>query len=286
MPKSTSNLTNPPINWEIPSDLRMLGMTRASTESVYRLVLSLTGKEKTGKDHFCYGAPDPIGMINVDIGTEGVIQKFAHRRIAISHHAPPRDVIQMFDKGKDAAKILAHYTKEWKKINDVYDKLLNSKAIRTIVINTASEIFDAMKLVRFEGKLNMKPHHYTKVNDEYRAWVRQIYNTDKNLILVHKVKKQYVDTGKDKDGNTMSGWSGEYERTGYSDTAFLVQANIETYYKDRDPDDEESKGVFGIHVTDCRQNADIRGEDFEGPMCSFPFLASMVFPETDEDYWK
>ena len=41
-----------------------------------RLVISLAGFEKTGKTHLAFTGKSPIVIFNLDLGTEGVIEKF------------------------------------------------------------------------------------------------------------------------------------------------------------------------------------------------------------------
>ena len=53
-----------------------LGFSDAVIETPRRLVMSLSGREKTGKTHLACTAPGPIIFFNIDIGTEGVVSKF------------------------------------------------------------------------------------------------------------------------------------------------------------------------------------------------------------------
>jgi hypothetical protein len=56
--------------------LKSLGFSDAVVETPYRLIASVSGKEKTGKTHFALTAPEPIIFFNIDVGTEGVVGKF------------------------------------------------------------------------------------------------------------------------------------------------------------------------------------------------------------------
>ena len=42
-----------------------------------RLVMRISAHEKDGKTHFGLTAPPPIGVMNIDRGLEGVVEKFA-----------------------------------------------------------------------------------------------------------------------------------------------------------------------------------------------------------------
>ena len=140
--------------------------------------------------------------------------------------------------------------------------------IRTVVADTASEIWELLRLARF-GKLSqVMPMHYGPVNAEYKELLRKAANSDKNVILLHRMKSEYVDEKR----------TGKYERTGFGETGHIVQANLRCY---RDSDNE-----WHVMVRDCRQNALLAGEELVGPMASFPFFASMVYPESDIGEWE
>ena len=115
-------------------------------------------------------------------------------------------------------------------------------------------------MARF-GKLSqVMPHQYGPVNAEWRRLIRKAYDSDVNLILLHKMKKKYVN---DK-------WNGSYERSGFADIGFLAQCNAEV---SRDAE----TGEFRCHVIDSRQNPDLANVDLEGPMCNFETLLDLVF---------
>jgi hypothetical protein len=85
------------------------------------------------------------------------------------------------------------------------------------------------------------PYQYGPVNDEYRNLVREAYKYDKNLILLHKMRPVYINDKR----------TGKYERSGFSDTGFLVQVNAEIQYED---------GEFFLTIVDCRHDPSLNGE--------------------------
>ncbi len=126
-------------------------------------------------------------------------------------------------------------------------------------------------MARFGRLTQVIPYQYGPVNKEWRDLIREAYKHDKNLILLHKMKPQYINDKR----------TGEYERAGFSDTGFLVQINAQVYRYA-----PEDGGEFVLSVTDCRQNPDIAGEEFEGDLCCFPFLAQMALPGVDPGMWE
>jgi hypothetical protein len=207
--------------------------------------MSVSGLEKQGKTHFALTAPGPIAYFGLDIGTEGVIGKFVtNKTIWAMEIIVPMDGVAA--------------TETWNKFYSTYEAVLNMNDIRTIILDTATEAWELLRLARFGKLTQVMPHHYGPVNAEYRKLIRAAYMSDKNLILLHKMKSVYVNDKRTRD----------YERAGFSDTGFLVQVNCQIY---RDDD-----GIFNLYVVDCRQNSELMGEVLSGEMCNFPMLASLV----------
>jgi len=224
-----------------------------------RIVLSIEGLEKQGKTHFALTSPGPIAMFSTDIGEEGVVSKFGDKDIWI---------MSIDRVNEDSAE---QAPKEYARFHEAYISMLRGNDVRTIILDTATEIWEILRMARFGRLTQVMPYQYGPVNAEYRALIREAYNYNKNLILIHKMKPQYVN-----DKRTS-----EYERAGFGDTGFLTQVNIQVYRYS-----PEDGGEFVVYVKDCRQNPDLAGEEFAGPMCTFPFLASMVLPNMDPTNWE
>jgi hypothetical protein len=135
-------------------------------------------------------------------------------------------------------------------------------------MDTATEAWELVRLARFGKLTQVMPMQYGPVNTEFRDMIKQVYKTDKNLILLHKVKKEYVD---DK-------FTGELERAGFGDTGYLVQINLLLGW-------DEDEG-FSMYIRDCRQNMDIAAKKVSEPMNSFPYLATMVYEESSLEDWE
>ncbi len=242
--------------------LRDTSFKAAEENPKRRLIVSATGKEKTGKTHFALSAPDPIAYQSLDIGMEGVLDKFLN--------------------GETAAKeiYLSEYTakpkvaeKDWERFRKDFRAALDM-GVKTIVWDSATEVWEMVRLAKLGKLAQVMPHQYGPVNAEFRTLLREVYDSDVNFILLHKVKKMYVN---DK-------WNGKYERAGFNDIAFLVQCVTEVGrypLKDEDHDRE-----FYLDITDCRQNAECAGERLEGEMCNFTYLAMTVFPNSEESDWE
>jgi hypothetical protein len=261
MPKPSSGLNN-------KNKFEQAGFTKSAGEVKRRLILAIDGQEKSGKTHFALSAPEPIGVINFDVGLDGVVQKWHNDkdvwvqdvRFVISDYRQMKPE----EASREADRIL-------QKVWDAYEAILGYA--KTIVIDNATELWELVRLSHF-GKLEqVKPHHYVHPNNEYREFIRMAYDQDiTNLILLHKVKDEYVENER----------TGAKKRAGFSDTGFLVQCNALCYRNMQEPNVPD---CFHMTITDCRQNAELAGIDLSGNDLNFPSLAVQVFPNTKEEDW-
>lgn len=230
-----------------------LGLSKADSNSGLikdRLIVSVEGMDKQGKTHFALTAPAPLVFFNFDIGLEGVLHK---------HLGNGRD-IYVQDVRLPAVKDTGdyNYLSALETFKRAYVDTMAMPEVQSIVIDTATELWELMRMARFGKLTQVMPHHYGPVNAEYREILRMAYDSDKNLILVHKVKAEYVN-----DKNT-----GNMVRSGFKDTGFMVQVNALSY---RDEDD-----AFHLEVLNCRHNPQARGMDLEGDMVNFDMLKELV----------
>ena len=242
------------------------GFKRAGEAVKRRLILAISGAEKSGKTRFSLTAPPPVAVLNLDIGLEGVVQQFSDKEIFVSEY---RVMSPSLNKNMSQEAIATNASNAWDSILRDYKYALDT--MRTVVLDTATEVWEVLRMARFFktfGKLDhIKPHHYGPVNAEYRDFLRLAYDSNANLILVHKVKAEYINDVR----------TGRLERAGFGDTGFIVQCNARTYR-----DDEG----FHLEVSDCRQNMSLCGTVLSEEMCSFPFLASLVFDGTSLEDWE
>ena len=236
--------------------LSSLGVNRlkAPPAGPRRLILSLEGLEKQGKTHLSLTAPKPLLIFNLDIGLEGVLEKFKDQEIFT------------YESGEYDTQ--AEAEKAWNGFKSVFLASLKDPDLRTVVIDTATEAWEVIRMARLGKLTQVQPYHYGPVNAEFRLLLKRAYDSNKNLILVHKMKPLYINDKR----------SGKYERAGFNDTGFLVQASVRVY---RDED-----GEFCCEVRDCRQNAELAGEELEGPMCTFPWLGMSVYPDSGLEDWE
>lgn len=265
--------------------LTKAGFKPAESQVRRRLIVSVEGEEKTGKNNWAFTAPDPIAVFSFDQGVEGVVEKFINGKAMVG--GIPIGKKEIFVKeiilppsatggSRNNVQIAVpgfNYEQVWSTFVENYQALLDAK-IRTIIWDTATEVYELQRLFRF-GKLSEVPANmWGPVKAEYRELIRRAYNSYSNLILLNKVKPVYNENDKRIPG--------KFELSGFNDIGYVVQINIKTFREDL-PD---GGSKFSIKVLDCRQNAQVNGVVYEGRMCTFPKLAENVIEGTDADDWE
>jgi len=226
-----------------------------------RVTCSLYAHEKCGKTHFAFTAPNAIAYIGLDVGDEGVIQKF--QKVKTIYKADARFDLK---KGKDLKE---RASAAWEYITDRYYEAFEDPAVRTIICDTGGEMWEIIRLAAFGKLTQVMPMQYAPVNAEWDAMVRYGLLHDKNVIFLHKVKEKY----KGKEA------TGEFERKGNSGMGYLVQVEAELWKDMSQPIPERYKCT----IRTCRHKPEL--EDMvtlEGEDCNFPTLAAVVLYGPDE----
>ena len=233
----------------------------------HRLIMRVGGLDKSGKTHFGLTAPSPISVINADRGLEGVVEKFAGQK---EIHVTPnfRDMPSETEKEQEA---------RWKALYDCYWSALEDKTMRSIIFDTDTEAWEIARLAGLGRLEKVPPLKYTQLNRMFREMIDAAFTHDKNVILICKYKKQYIDRGDDK----MGAWNGQYEPAGFADLPYIVQANLRTRIETTG-----TGALPSVEIVNCRQNMGMMGEVFEGEMATFSFIASMIVEGTSPEDWE
>lgn len=235
---------------------------RATAEARRRLIISVEGKVKQGKTHFALTAPGPIAVQSLDMGLDGVVQKFQNDKVINVANYPGITALEL--RKLDEQGVVDRMASVWEQF--VADFTWGLANARTVVWDTGTEAWELARLARL-GKIGqVKPHHYTMVNMEFRELLRNAEASDTNLILLHRMKKEYRD---DKA-------TGSWERAGFSDIGSWVHIIARA---------ERREDGFHLIVEDCRQNAMLWGVDLPEPMATFPNLGQLVFPDSKPEDW-
>jgi len=240
--------------------LKKLGFSDAPIETPRRLVISLEGKTGTGKTDFSLRTPTtPLIYFDVDVGTEGVVNKFQEmgKQVLIYPVRVPRE----------ANKAL--WSQMWTDFRMRATKVYNLKS-GTVIWDTASELYELCRLNHFGKLTEVKPSDYAVVNNEWREVLRIAYDSPLNTIFIHKVKPVWGVISS-SSGRSSLGKTKEVELVGFSEMEYMTQVNIvmDCRYEDDVP-------VFSAYIKKCRHNPNIVGTLLEGPLCSFETLLDLV----------
>lgn len=258
----------------VPQDLAKLGFEVPSITDKPRLLVGSQGLDKTGKTEFWLSAPGPIGCINLDIGLEGVVEKWTKRGKKVwvaTYNIPPVGA-----NGKPLTQ--NDYIQFFLKTRAAYEGMLTNKDIRTVVVDTGSDWWELAKLAEF-GKVNPAvdiKQAYQALNQLFRSLIRRAYDTDKNLIITHKMKEKYT-SKVGANGKAIDSWDGSsYKKVGFGEDHYLIQVNVEHTFRD---------GQFGIKILNCRHDMSLAGYEMAGEECNFTGLGQLIYPDSKAEDW-
>lgn len=262
-----------------PGDIGGFSLKRPNYKP--RLVVSLGGLDKSGKTNFALSAPGPMAYANFDTGLEGVIDKFTKTGKKVYS----QDYRVTIPPGTtDPSQVAAIAQEVWARYKADVRAALKSPLIRSIVTDTESETWELIRLARFGKLTQVLPHHYGPVNTEYRNFYNEVYDTDKNLILLGRMKDEWENTTAVIGGQTkeVGRKTGRIERVGFKEIPYMVQINA---IASHDPMAEPGER-FSLQVVNCRQNAELVGEVIPQVVLNFAQVAQMVYPDSQPEMWE
>jgi KaiC/GvpD/RAD55 family RecA-like ATPase len=241
------------------------GFTVPSTTTPRRLIASVVGFDKTGKNRFSIRAPEPVMVISLDRGTEGVSEEWKAEGHDIVHTVMDRPALPLTASTQEVSRMWGEY---WKKLMTLSEAAY-AVGKGTLVWDTETALWEAFRLFKF-GRQSQVRHMYTEVNAAYieEVVVPSYKHTTMSTIFLNRFKEQFVD---DK-------WDGEsYTRAGLKSLHYEVQVNMELRRKDREGQPPEFSGV----VLNCRVptkggGPNVGGTVLPGPMSDFNTLLGMV----------
>lgn len=234
------------------------------------ILLSVEGLQKCGKTEFGLSMPDPVFVLNLNFGLDGVIQK----KVKQGRRYFVLDIPIPFTKdlpGTGVTILSTAAAEQWRKSVLVLQEAIKDPDVRSIFIDTGSELWELLRLARLGKLTQVLPIQYTAVNAEFRQLLQLLLSCGKNVVLSHKVKPEYVNDQK----------TNRYERAGFGDIGFDVQADLRA---DRDLK-AEGDDQFTLTFGDCRANKDLKGRVLKGKDCNFLKVVSLIYPDTTEKDW-
>lgn len=293
----------------------LLDDTLLSTDETTRprVILGIDALDKAGKTRFGFTAPKPLIYMDLDIGREGVIDPFRHPLIVVTRPFVFRALESAFmpenSKKRSEDLVMEKALPELDRFKRTYLKALREPIVRhgnkdlrarTIVVDTGTETWELLRLCEF-GKLSqVKPHHYAAVNGMMRDIVRAGFDSDVNVIWLHKLKAEWKE-GSDGKANK----SGALERQGFNDMSFLVQGNLLLYRAPADkarvikwksgegmqefttePRAQSNDLGFRLRFGNCRHNPTLEGFELQDDAIDFKTIGQMIIPTSTEKDWQ
>ena len=253
---------------------------RISVKQPKRLVLSIDGEEKCGKTRFALTAPKPIGFIDLDSGLEGTAHKHDLAEVLHSDLAAKWKEVQQLSAQQqirrgDHVQVAHAAAKVWSQFVD--DFRWGIRNLRTVVVDTASEMNELIRLARFGKLTQVMPESYGPVYAELSALLKEIYSTEANLVLLHRVKAEYEAAPPSASGKRQPGAkTGKMVRAGFKDIPYIVQTVLRLGKTDE----------FTATIEHCRHNPALEGEELPSELIEFSTLGMMIFPESKAADWK
>lgn len=244
-------------------------------------ILSVEGQPKVGKTHLALTAPGPIAIQSLDFGTEGVVDKFeSEKDIMVKEYDLAYDFTITTRGDESSAQAAEVRDKYWKPFVDDAEEFF--KNFRTVVWDTASEVWEMLKLAYF-GKLEKNPQlAYGPVNAEYKALCRLANTYRTNFVLCHQQGKVYKNVTDDK-GRLQSIETDQWKRQGNNKIGNLVHSYVEQTFQQPEKDHRGNvtkPGTFYTEILGARYAPDQVGIKLE--RVDWDTLMSILAPHVED----
>jgi hypothetical protein len=174
------------------------------------------------------------------------------------------------------------YRKHVDAITAEYARMLDDKSIKTIVIDTGTQLWEDILFAHFGKSQQIKPVSRGLPNQEMKNLLNAC---EKNLIVIHKSKEKWAD---DKP-------TGKYERAGYGYVAYdmnvCVQHSRDNAIHNRECKESDAGCVcWAIRISECQANPELVGggelSKLTGRRVTFAHLARRIFPDSQLSDWR
>lgn len=268
------------------SKLKGTGFSLDEEQVLPAVVCAVSGLDGRGKTHFAFSAASQgdTAYMYTDRRHDGVIQKFYGRpgygRIIPAEYTyeVPKGLGVAATKGKTTDDIQALMTADLKvsigKLEGIFERFITEyqtaleAGFRNVIWDTESELWEMFRASRFlrrYGRIEKVPGlAYGELNAEFRGLLRKAKKHGANLILLRKLKKEYVGDN----------WSGAYYPAGFGDTTFISDVGIRMEY-------DQKQKTFAGTLTKSGVHPELTGLTIPNP--TFASVMSLAVPEAQ---WK
>jgi len=215
-------------------DLKRDGWQSEAKAVPRRTIISIEGLDKTGKTHLALTAPEPIVYMDLDVGTEGVIEPvMTEKQVLLYQSEQP-------SKLGTSSELMNRFGNIWKDIQKQAAQALQLEG-GTLVIDTFGEAYEICRLAHFGKTAQVQPHLYGVAYADLKEICRVAYKSKMNLILLHQLGNEF---------NT-----GELKYQGWKGVPGEVQTTIRTH-RENTPNGP----VFSAEVMACRPKMELMGK--------------------------
>lgn len=274
-------------------------------EPKLRLSWSLWGETKTGKSTFGLWGPAPLITFDIDHRIERVIDDFIDgtttgepKTIQVVRLDMPECDPVSRKKDEGALKVASQ---QWDKFLTAYDKALKSSmvkgGVRTIVIDTGTDLFDIRLLSEFGKLLGIQPWERGGANADFIEIMRRGEKYNANTVWLHYGKDEWK-TQKTEKGE-VSAPTGGYVLDGFKKANSAVQIVARTNYNERARDPRERFEVILVRcgVGNSKMNGAkftslnwaVWGDDKNTPIINYgplAYISSQIITGTDPQDWE
>lgn len=274
------------------------------------LTASIVALDGHGKTDFLKTLPTPAAIFHIDPNTEESFEEdFEHDRL-------DRDDWKLYQVDypatvfKDEDSIADDATESWNEqlIGPLKDTLEDDD-IKAIGFDTGTELFE-LKLMADHGRtIQILPEMRTKTNYKFKGFLNALKRSKKHTVLLHRARAVYQNVERETNSGTQQSreqLDGVFEREGFSKMGFHV--NVEAYLYHRPQRSDVLRKQFGIRVARSMARPGLKTAevatpefwDFKDPAwwwgreqidgkwvrrCSFPYLATKVYPDSSVKDW-
>lgn len=245
-------------------------------------VVTVFGLTGVGKDSFCLTLPRPTLWIETEpdgilrarktLDSEGVYR--------VPAYMPPDSGV-----GKEVmdAKWKAHCEATLTNLQGAFDAACKDDGIRTIVLNTETDIWNLVRGAEFGRLFQVMQIMYSHVNPVMEAFFVKARAAKKNLVLVQKGEPAWEvernakgEPVLDKNGRQQRVQTEEIEGKGWKNTHFNSDIII-GMDKER-PKKLGSKvaAKFILQAVKCGFGSGVEGRVFEGEECSWDSVVAAI----------
>lgn len=246
--------------------LRDTSFTETDDTVKQRLIIAIDGETGTGKNKLAFSFPDPIAFLSFDPNYAKTLQEARKSRKRILRAAYTLPVIKPDGRNADAIASVAGDL--WDKVAVDFMGAVRDPKVQTIIVDTATELFELIKLAIYGKTVQVMQRDLGHAYATYRQFIREVESSDKNLVLIHKMKDEYK-----QDKST-----GNRIRAGYKDTAYSVTTEV---LMEKCPE-EPFPDRYHARIMKCHLRPEIEWDgagngELLGDMISFEALQAMVW---------